>query len=227
MTTDTAAETATKTAVAPQQRHRRMRALGSALQWTISKLQREYLEGRPAARAELARLRRGLGKPAGSVPEIWETTIGAVPEQLAGTDEHASRAEQAAHAALTLYAVHQQSRQDAMHVPGTSFGRAVRYLASRPEVSEDAVERRFMAVATAETIDEILVHVRGLVTQLKACSIGLDYAAFADDIHGLLTPGWATGVRLTWGRDFHRVHVPSSSETADDAPSTSTDSDDE
>lgn len=183
--------------------------LGHALDWRISRLQVEYLRGSPAARADLAKLRRGLGKPAGSVPEIWELTIGVVPGSLTWSRDEPSVAEQATHAALTLYALHQQSQSAPAHVPGTSFGQAVGRLRFSDARSEEAVTRRFMAVATAETIDEVLIHARGLITQLRG-EQGLDYARFANDLFGLLTPATAQSVRLAWGRAFYR--------TAPDAP---------
>ncbi|WP_166354223.1 type I-E CRISPR-associated protein Cse2/CasB [Phytoactinopolyspora limicola] len=217
----------TETTPKPEQRKRRLDPLGFALERKIKKLQDDYLANNSAARADLARLRRGLGKPAGSVPEIWERTVGAVPASLSWDRDDPSPAEQAAHITLTLYAVHQQSRPGPMHVADVSFGQAVRRLARRTDASEDAVSRRFMAVATAQTVDEILVHVRGLVTQLKANHISLDYAQFADDVFGLLTPGRATSVRLRWGREFYRVDSSSDDVAADDVaadnhPSTDT-----
>lgn len=206
--------TTTKPATATSGPPRRwLKPLGYALDWRIERLQREYLGGAPAARADLARLRRGLGKPAGSVPGIWEITVGAVPAELSWDRDEPSRAEQAAHAAMTLYALHQQSLPGPAHVPGVSFGAAVGRLASGDGPSKDAVTRRFMAVATAQSADELLVHVRGLVTQLKSANRGVDYARFADDVLGLLTPGRETAVRLAWGRDFYRTTTDSTDDT--------------
>lgn len=190
-----------------------LKPLGYALDWRIERLQAEYLRGAPAARADLARLRRGLGKQAGSVPEIWEITVGAVPAELIWDRDEPSRAEQAAHAAMTLFALHQQSLAGPAHVPGVSFGSAVGRLASGDGPSKDAVTRRFMTVATAESADELLVHVRGLVTQLKGARRGIDYAQFADHVLDLLTPGLETAVRLAWGRDFYRVSAESDNDT--------------
>lgn len=65
-----------------------------------------------------------------------------------------------------------------------------------------------MAVATAESMDEVLVHVRGLITQLRSRDIGLDYGRFTDDLANLLTPGRETSVRLAWGRDYYRTRDP-------------------
>lgn len=193
----------------------RLGPLGSVLDGRIKRLQAEYLRELPAARADLARLRRGLGKPAGSVPEIWEITVGAVPDALSSDRDEPSQAELAAHAAFTLYALHQQSLPRPMHVPGMSFGQAVRQLHAGDDRSKEAVARRFMAVATAVSNDEVLTHVRGLVTQLRSAQIGLDYARFADEVADLLNPPKAQTVRLRWGRDFYR-----SSRDTDDTETT-------
>jgi CRISPR system Cascade subunit CasB len=205
-------------------------ALGKALDWRIQRLQREYLAESSSARADLARLRRGLGKPAGSVPEIWELTV--VPDALTWDRDEPSRAEQAAHAAMTLYALHQQSLTVGIHEPNVRFGAAVRRLAGggrkgdeksgkqgggREDARSQAVTRRFMAVATAQSIDEVLFHVRGLITQLRREKIGLDYAIFADDVLNLLTPGRETLVRLAWGRDFYRTHLGDGAKDTSDA----------
>lgn len=200
--------------------------LGLALAGPLAKLQREYLAESSSAKATLAGLRRGLGKPAGSVPEIWEITVAAVPEELQGKEEagapESSRAEQAAHAAMTLYALHQQSMSRHAHVPGVSFGSAVARLRNPDQRSEEGVTRRFMAVSTAESAEEALWHMRGLITQLRSAQVGLDYALLADDLVNLLTPGRATRVRLAWGRDFYRPKSPNT-ESDPDADATETD----
>lgn len=211
--------TATTTGSPPAPPHaRRLGRLGKSLDWQLDRLQSDYLAGSPRARADLAKLRRALGKPAGNVPEVWEYTVAAVPEALQGRGDEPSRAEQAAHAALTLFALHQQSMPVSAHVHGVSFGSAAGRLARSSERSENAVTRRFMAAATATSIDEVLIHVRGLVTQLRSEKYGFDYARFADDVLGLLTPPRSESVRLSWGRDFYRnpVSGADSDETPDD-----------
>jgi CRISPR system Cascade subunit CasB len=206
------------------ERPRRLGKLGTSLDKRLDRLQTGYLRGTSADRASLARLRRGLGKEAGSVPEIWEITVGAVPESLSWDGDGPSWAEQAAHAVLCLYALHQQSLPVPAHVPGEPFGRAVARLARSERRSSEAVTRRFMAVATAESIDEVLTHIRGLVTQLRGIRQGVDYARLADDVLGLLTPGRAVAVRLAWARDFHRT-TPPADDPADSATPASGDTD--
>ncbi|WP_067904824.1 type I-E CRISPR-associated protein Cse2/CasB [Nocardia vaccinii] len=224
--------TTEQTSAAPARAYR-LAVLGRALDGQLKRLQAEFRQGTPSARADLARLRRGLGRPPGEMPEIWGLTIAVVPEEVRWgpgerrLDEHgqelASRTEQAAHAALTLFALHQQSMTGPAHVPGVRFGTAVRNLAAHPERSTDAITRRFMAVSTAQSMDELLVHVRGLITQLRADQRGFDYARFADDLVDLLTPGREVGARLAWGRDFYRINRGTETPTGDTEKSSDTD----
>jgi CRISPR system Cascade subunit CasB len=181
--------------------------VGKELDSQLSTLQTRYLRGDSTARADLARLRRALGKPAGSVPEVWHLTILSPSVHSADETEGPTVAEQAAHAALTLFALHQQSSSTPIHQRDMPFGAAAGRLRDLGGPSTAAVSRRFLATATAQSIDEVLTHVRGLVTQFKSHSIGMDYAAFADDLVQLLTPGRQDQVRLSWGRDFHRNAV--------------------
>ncbi|WIX85673.1 type I-E CRISPR-associated protein Cse2/CasB [Amycolatopsis sp. DG1A-15b] len=205
MTTTTPSEPAATPGTAATLPPRRLGQLGRTLDGRILRLQRDYLRGSPAARADLARLRRGLGKPAGSVPEIWALTVGAVPDSLSWHGDEPSWAEQATHTALTLYALHQQSATTSAHIPGVSLGTAVGRLRFSAQRSEDAVTRRFMAAATAGSITEVQTHLRGLVTLLRTEGRGLDYAALADDLARLVAPGGAAAVRLAWGRAFYRT----------------------
>lgn len=210
--------TVSETESPPQsQRFRPLETLGHALHPHIARLQDEYLRNPPlpAARANLAQLRRGVGKPAGSVPELWSLTLALVPDSLSWDGDDPSRSEEAAHAAMTLYAMHQQSTARPMHQPGRSFGHAVGTLRGSQRWSEEAVTRRFMSAATAESIGGILTHVRGLVTQLRAAEQGLDYARLADDFVAILTPGKAQFIRMRWGRDFYRTTVHTSADDAE------------
>ena len=122
----------------------------------------------------------------------------------------------AAFAAITLYAVHQQSRREtSLHRDGYSFGRSARLLAKHSNTRE-AVRARFAAVGTATSWDETLHHARGLVQQFRQYSIPLDYGQFARDLFDLQQPTTADRVRLRWGRDFFRArHVEDDDTTPD------------
>lgn len=181
----------------------------------IEPIQRQYIGGgQPTSysRAVLSRLRRGVGKPVGALPDLLEFVVD--PEDRRRSDD-ATREEIAAYTALTLYAVHQQSRTKApMHVRKTSFASAVGAMRRRPSGDDDeGVMRRFQALGTASTIEELTQHARGLVTLLRGAERGVDYGRFASDLVRFQNPRTADSVRLEWGRDFYRVR-PAAAEGA-------------
>lgn len=173
---------------------------------TVSGLQsricNEYRD--PAAVAQLARLRRAVTATAGSVPEVWQDTIGRLPDTLLGHDDSPSDYETAAHQAITLYAVHQQSAPAGMHRNGVSLGTATRRLVVATD-RESAIRARFQALSTASSSAELMHHLRSMVTMFRSENIALDYGQLAVDLRQLQTPGWGDRVRLRWGRDYHRT----------------------
>jgi CRISPR system Cascade subunit CasB len=88
---------------------------------------------------------------------------------------------------------------------GKSFGSAVARLISQDRSNEQAVKRRFDAVATSSDFKELAHHARGLIQLLKANEITMDYPRFAQDLYFYQLPGFADRVRLRWGEDFYRV----------------------
>ncbi|MCB9440930.1 MAG: type I-E CRISPR-associated protein Cse2/CasB [Mycolicibacterium sp.] len=169
--------------------------------------------------ARLARLRRGINAEPGSVPEIWSDTIGALPEDLWGRGDNPSRYEQAAHTAITLFSLHLQSARAAVHRPGISLGSAARQLASaRTGVRgqhDPAIFKRFQALATASSREELNHHLRSLITLMRGEGVQLDYGLLAADLAGMQTPRQADRIRLRWGRDYHRVSQDDEQDTVD------------
>ncbi len=175
-------------------------------------------------RAELAKLRRGIGHAPGELPELWGMFLQGMPESFQGRGGP-SHAEWAVYLALTLYAVHQQGNDQPMNRPGNTLGRAVHQLAERntpagQDWTEASVLRRFNALATAEEITEISHHLRGMIQLLSAAKDGgipLDYPQLAADLYELqcTDPRYtqtSANVRLRWGQDLYRAPKPASEE---------------
>ncbi|MEV0294845.1 type I-E CRISPR-associated protein Cse2/CasB [Nocardia sp. NPDC050710] len=187
-------------------------ALEDYVHRSISARQAAYGRRESDALAAMAKLRRGIGTPPGRLPELWALTLGDMPDVLrdpssSSVDERAGAStawERAIHDALTLHALHQQSRTQPMHRRDrSSLGRAVRRLGASAG-AEDAVRSRFHVIGTAQDHDARLTHLRGLIGQLRAFEIPLDYARLAVDLHKLDTGRYADQVLLSWGRDYHR-----------------------
>lgn len=149
--------------------------------------------------ADLASLRRGLGKAAGEVPAMWRfyTTLradGALTAPL-----------QAEHATLCLFALHQQAQSRLMHQAGIGFGTAVARLRSSGKFSAEAVDGRFVAAATATSFTEITAHLRGLVTQLRTIGQPLDYTRLLRNLQDWQDPGKVHAVRRWWGSQYYTM----------------------
>lgn len=160
----------------------------------------------PALAAMLAKLRRGIGKEPGSQPELWELTLGDLPESLWGTGAQPSYGERAAHTALTLFALHQQGKDintNCMSEVGATLGGAIRHMIRQNPEREEAIKRRFTVSVTADSYEELVWHLRGLVQLLRSVDIKLDYPNLARDLFDYQFPGNRDRVRLQWGRQLY------------------------
>ncbi|MFK0293905.1 type I-E CRISPR-associated protein Cse2/CasB [Streptomyces sp. NPDC090442] len=224
---------------------------------TISRLQGGYRQDKPAAVAAVARLRREAGQDAHASPTSWGlddlAALTELREQKDQEEDGASwhsqyeglrqrerredREDQAVHVAVTLWALHQQSvRDEPMHVPGWSVGRAVRRLAQgktgtidRParsngndgrsddeathgkqsepvEEISPTIRKRFVRIGTSTDIDTLSRRLREMVLLLRAARIPLDYGLLADQLNRWQNESNQADVRRAWGRDFHRIY---------------------
>jgi CRISPR system Cascade subunit CasB len=182
--------------------------VGTIVDQRISKIQNGVLDNRSTSVAALARLRRAAGKRPGEIGDILEYTLADEFVTPRAGDEPTAE-EIAAHIAMTLYAVHQQSKGQRMHQRGHGFGRAVRRLhPDDPTSPPSPVLRRFNTIGTADSLDELVHHMRGMVQLLRAAQIPLDYGLLADQLVRWQRPGGGAAVRLVWGREFYRTHKP-------------------
>ncbi|WP_340561927.1 type I-E CRISPR-associated protein Cse2/CasB [Streptomyces sp. GSL17-111] len=178
----------------------------------VSALQRGYLADEPKAVAAVARLRRGAGRAAGDVPDLWDlvdtgplhdTDDGARPLR----ESELARAEGAVHVALTLWAVHQQSRSTGMHRRDTrearrGLGAAIRSTMQHGEIDEP-LRKRLVRAGTAPDLTSLAQRLRDIVTLLRTHGAELDYALLAGQLYAWQWHGGPATVRAEWGRSFH------------------------
>lgn len=168
-------------------------------------LLRHVLE-KSRGKAELALLRRGVGKEPGELPSLWGMLLEQMPEELQGKGKTPSRGEWAVYTALTLYALHQQGQGQSMNQPGMTLGRAIHMLV--PAGNQDAEERvlrRFNQMATSSDMVELAQHLRGIIELLRANGIPLDYVDLSGDLYNYQLVDYQNTVRLKWGREYYYV----------------------
>lgn len=201
----------------------RTRALGKAgclVDTRVGVLQRRLLGGGSDAsvRATLASLRRGVSREPGELPEIWELT--AVPDTSEQVGDAPTWDEVAVHMAMTLYALHQQSKVVPMDRRGVGLGRAAHDVVGRGDEENSSARARFNALVTSSTVSELRHHLRSFIALLRSKGIPLDHAMLADDIAQFQRPGGAKTVQLRWSRQYYAV--PTSQHVSEDLRQSST-----
>ncbi|MFE9803869.1 type I-E CRISPR-associated protein Cse2/CasB [Streptomyces goshikiensis] len=199
--------------------------LRQAVAQRIRTLQDDYQRDSSQAVQALALLRRGIGRQATETPELWglvgmEQFYAAQPENHRPYEAEILRAERAAHVAVTLWALHQQSnRSKRMHVTdGASLGTAVRRLMSGTD-SDEPIRKRLLRAGTATSFDVLGQRLRELVVLLRTAEIPLDYGLLAEQLDRWQKPGGPSLVRQAWGRSFHAYRPPADpGRRQDDAP---------
>jgi CRISPR system Cascade subunit CasB len=156
----------------------------------------------PQQRANRAKLRKGIGREPNEVPEIWDITLANIPEDLMSWDGATTPAEQAIHAALTLFSLHQQGKSETVSRANVGFGSAARRLVTPDKENEQTIKRRFDAMLTAKDFIELSRHARGLVQLMKAKDVYLDYPRFAKDLYRHQNSETRDRVMYKWGEDF-------------------------
>ncbi|MGW8954761.1 type I-E CRISPR-associated protein Cse2/CasB [Streptomyces sp. NPDC055709] len=204
----------------------------------VTRLQRDYLNDRPYAVAALARMRRGAGREFAQVPDLWGLIdTGPLHDSPEDTgrplnETELTRAESAVHVAVTLWALHQQSRPRGMHQPDrrekpTGLGAAVRRLMPPGDIAEPVLKRLIRA-GNALDLPTLAQRLRDIVLLLRREDIALDYTLLAEQLFQWQQPGGRDEVRRAWGRSFH-ARVPqepaADGKTGIDAETNDTDKD--
>ncbi|NEC68301.1 type I-E CRISPR-associated protein Cse2/CasB [Streptomyces sp. SID9727] len=179
----------------------------------IALYQPGYLKDVPSAVAALARLRRGAGQAPERVPDLWnliDTSSLHVPCDGARelSEAELERAENALHVALTLWALHQQSRREAgMHEQGSrgkprGLGAGVRRMMKPGEI-DDPLRKRLVRAGAAPDVTILAQRLRDIVLLLRRERFSLDYVLLAGQLYTWQWPDGPDQVRREWGRSFH------------------------
>ncbi len=145
-------------------------------------------------RAALAALRRGLGKPPGTAPEMYPFVVPLLPDTLS------PRLERACYLVASLFALHPVSWEpeptgDRFTNIGASFG-----LLARRSSNSAGVERRLLHLLLAHE-EELPDHLRHAVGLFKAHDVPVDWRQLLRDL-----PRWDRedrAVQRRWARAYY------------------------
>lgn len=100
----------------------------------------EQIEHSNSGNLTLAKLRKGIGKAPGEIPELWSIVVEDLPEGI--SEEEQTAAEWSVYIALVLY-VHHRLQQKNVHRHGGSLGSAVKLLVIKKDDPDG--EKRFVS----------------------------------------------------------------------------------
>ena len=154
-------------------------------------------------KAILSRLRNSIGRDITETIAIWPLMFEEIPSNYLSIDGKPTYQESAILAALQLYALHQQgNRQSVNASTGESVGKALHEIR---DLDNPALDQRFNALITSGNFEEMIVHLRHLISILKQkMDTKIDYAKLADDFYWYqITRESANRMRMRWGQDYY------------------------
>lgn len=162
-----------------------------------------YLESLTEDRAALAALRRGLGQPPGTVPDTFRYVIPMIPD-----DAYPGSWKEATYYLISsLFALHPESVSDG------NLGDHFAATLDPQSDNQDAVERRFTALLTADPAD-LHIYLRQGINFLKSKEIPVNWHQLMADMLRMRRSQSVLWVRKRWANAFWRYNVSTSAESA-------------
>lgn len=160
-----------------------------------------------AGKATLANLRHSIGRPLSESIGVWSLMLEDLPEEFLGKKGWLTMEEQAILTTLQFYALHQQGESKSVLLKDEeSVWQNIGYSLSSLRKGEEtlAVDRRFNALITSATYEELTHHLRQMIQLLKSkTSEKINYAKLANDLFWFLR-GYDENLRLNWSRSYYR-----------------------
>lgn len=173
--------------------------------------------GTSAGRANLANLRNSIGKPLSQSVEVWPLVYSFMPDHFLGDGTKITFQERAVFTSLGLYALHQQGKSQTVALREEnrrSIGQSFKQM--RTEEENKAVDRRFNALITSQTYEELVHYLRQMIGLLKAkTETQIDYGRLAQDLYWFQR-GYGEKLRLSWARDYYRIERNKEEKGAED-----------
>ncbi len=158
-------------------------------------------------KAYLSTLRNSIGKPLSQTVEVWPILFEYLPEDYLGTGKNISYEEQSIITAISLYALHQQGVSSSVLMEGEDGYKNMGYSLKNMRKGDDikSTDRRFNAMITSSSFDELTYHLRHMISLLKSRNpeAKVNYAKLAEDLYWFLK-GSDESLRLAWSREYYR-----------------------
>lgn len=162
-------------------------------------------------KATLSNLRNSISKPYSQTIEIFSILYKYLPDSFISEYGDLSYQEKAIITSLQIFALHQQGNSQSVFLEADdenkykNIGYALKVL--RTDENQKSTDRRFNAMISADTFEELTIHLRQLVSLLKSRSDQkVNYAKLAQDLYYLQIPSMRENIKLSWAKEYYRFN---------------------
>ena len=156
----------------------------------------------------LANLRNSVGQPLSETISSWSFLYERFPKEWIENSNKISNEETVVLTILQLYAIHQQAITSNVHISSKAnsyqnIGNSLGFL--RKGENTLAIDRRFNAMVTSHSFEELIHHLRQLIKLYKSKEkekSKIDYSRLAQDLFWFRC-GSKEWVRLSWARAYY------------------------
>ena len=162
-------------------------------------------------KATLSNLRNSVGRPSVENLEGIKLLYEFIPEEFYTKYSKLTFEENAILTTLQLYAIHQQSEDESVNDTEKkdgwdNVGESISEM--RNEDNFLSLDRRFNAMITSQSFEELSNHLRQLIKILKGTKelIKINYPKLAQDLYDFAR-GYDERVRLNWSRAYYSKNI--------------------
>ncbi|WP_304083602.1 type I-E CRISPR-associated protein Cse2/CasB [Peptostreptococcus stomatis] len=161
----------------------------------------------PEGKSTLAKFRNSIGKNLENSMDLWPILFEELPKEYLGNGKSITKEENAILLTLQLYALYLQGSSILLtnsenEEKFKNIGFSLKILRTDDSISAD---RRFSAMITSTTIEELANHMRHMIKILKSKypNTYIDFPKLSEDIYWF-SRGYEERVRLSWAREYFR-----------------------
>lgn len=162
-------------------------------------------------KATLSNLRNSVGRPSAENLEGIKLLYQFIPEEFYTKYSKLTYEENAILTTLQLYAIHQQSEVDSVNNTEKkdgwdNVGESIAEI--RTEDNFLSLDRRFNAMITSQSFEELSNHLRQLIKILKGSKdiVKINYPKLSKDLYDFAR-GYDERVRLNWSRAYYSKNI--------------------
>ena len=166
-----------------------------------------------STKAYLASLRQSVNKDVHLATGVFPIIFSNIPEEYLGKCGNLTVSERSIILTLQLFALHQQGKNQNVNIQADSkVNRASENLGTSlsclRQIGDDsqAIDKRFNAMITATSFNELANHLRHMIKLLKSkTDTKVNYPQLAQDLFWF-QKGQQSNIRLKWSRSYYRYY---------------------